>query len=426
MENNISIVELEQLVKQHEEWLHSNRTEGKKAEIEDRSLAGMDLQKLNLTEFSLVRVNLDNANLAYAKLYGADVQHSFCRNTNFCNARMAGINLSESDLSSAIFSDADLRGAKLKRTNLERANFQGAQCVGIDFLKANLRNTNWKNTYLIAANFTGVDLDGAHFEETTIDEETFHILQRIRPDVGKDKFILTGSLRTNPSLIRRTLVFPPEYYQAGMSILLYFGKILNDYFKDSKPKVSIEQEGLKVTMTIAPREGEKLTIEKQLNNYGLVVQGKLSAEDYLADPLQVIELKNQLRIACLQVESQKEILDLKDKQYHELIKRSDERLMSLEEQVSWMQKLVADGVSGYKSQIERLVSLLKDNNKNEISELLLRLEKILNNADRVTGEESKEANGIIHKLHEIVISGAVSGVAEQLITNLINTVKLLL
>ncbi len=109
-------------------------------------------------------------------------------------------------------------------------------------------------------------------------------------------------------LIRKSIEFPEEYFEAGKSILSYFGSILRKKYPDAKANVQIRQDGLKVTMTIDPADGDREVLEKELDRYGLVITGKMAPEEFTDDRLLIHDLKNELRIAHHRIESQKELL----------------------------------------------------------------------------------------------------------------------
>ncbi len=115
--------------------------------------------------------------------------------------------------------------------------------------------------------------------------------------------------KLNTNTIIRTIEFPSEYHQAGISILNYFGTILRRKYPETDVSIQIKQEGLKVSMIITPSEkGEREIIEKTLNDFGLVVTGKMAPEEFSGDQSLVTEMKYELRIAHARIETQKEIL----------------------------------------------------------------------------------------------------------------------
>lgn len=110
--------------------------------------------------------------------------------------------------------------------------------------------------------------------------------------------------------IDRCITFEPEYYQAGLGILSYFGTVLRDKYPDQNATVKIEQHDLTVRMIIETEDGNTETLEKALHEYELVLKGEKSAEEFHLSSIKVLELKNQLNIFKFQVDSQKEIIAL--------------------------------------------------------------------------------------------------------------------
>jgi hypothetical protein len=109
--------------------------------------------------------------------------------------------------------------------------------------------------------------------------------------------------------IIRSIEFPPEYHQAGMSLLQAFGRAVRIKYPDKKAKIRIEQDDLKVKMIVEPIEGDPEIFEKALNEYGLVVTGKLTPEEYTDNRDLILELKTELRLAQVRIEAQKDILE---------------------------------------------------------------------------------------------------------------------
>lgn len=132
--------------------------------------------------------------------------------------------------------------------------------------------------------------------------------------------------------IERSIEFEPEYYQAGVGILSYFGKILRQKHPDINAKIRIEQDGKIVRMRVESPTGEHIdTLEEELTQYALVIQGKIEPENILDNPLDVFELKNKFEIAQLEVRQTRELL-----QYTR--SASEKRITSLEEDVAFLRQ----------------------------------------------------------------------------------------
>jgi hypothetical protein len=100
--------------------------------------------------------------------------------------------------------------------------------------------------------------------------------------------------------ITRSIEFPPEYHQAGLSILNYFGTIIRQHYPEIPVTVRIEQEGLMVRIAVETAEGQREIVERTLEAYGLVVTGKMAPEELLEDPYQVMAFKHKLEMANMQ------------------------------------------------------------------------------------------------------------------------------
>jgi len=153
-----------------------------------------------------------------------------------------------------------------------------------------------------------------------------------------DLFRRGGALRNkNVSRVERSIEFPPEYWEAGTSILSYFSRILSVKYPSQKIKVRIEQEGLNLRMIIETPTGEKEKIEKTLEEYGLVVTGKIQPESFLSDPFEVMALKNKLEIANLELRQTRLLLD-------STIDNSQKRIESLEVNVNKLYSIIENGL----------------------------------------------------------------------------------
>lgn len=141
----------------------------------------------------------------------------------------------------------------------------------------------------------------------------------------------------NDLRVERCIEFPPEYCEAGTSILTYFNRVLNIKYPSKKNKVRIEQEGLILRMIIDTPTGERDEIEKTLEEYGMVVTGKMKPESFLSDPFEVMALKNKIEIAGLELRQTRKLLDLTRD-------NSQQRIESLEIQVDKLHCIIEKGL----------------------------------------------------------------------------------
>jgi len=117
-----------------------------------------------------------------------------------------------------------------------------------------------------------------------------------------------GDGSTHQIIINRSIEFPPEYHQAGLGILSYFGTVLREKYPGHNAKVRIEQDGLRVRLVIESANGDKEVIEKALQEYELVVRGETAPEAFFDSKAKVLELRSELRIAQVRIEGQRDII----------------------------------------------------------------------------------------------------------------------
>lgn len=186
------------------------------------------------------------------------------------------------------------------------------------------------------------------------------------------------------SLIKRSIEFPPEYHSAGIAILQNFGSILRHKYPNTASTVLIKQEGLKVKMVITPPEGKIVEIEECLSLYGLVVKGERPVEDLLSEPLLIMELKTEIKMAQTRVELQKEHMTMLN-QFH------TKRISSLEEEVDWLRGYISDSLSARNNEIKNLLNVINTININN--------NEIVNGI--ITAFEDKDADKLEKSMQEL-------------------------
>lgn len=113
-------------------------------------------------------------------------------------------------------------------------------------------------------------------------------------------------------VVDRAIEFPPQYHQAGLGILNYFGAVLRDKYPDQNAKVRIEQDGLKVRLIVESENGSREVIEQALHEYGLVLRGEIPPEAFVSSRFKVLELKNEIRLLNARIETQKELMQVQN------------------------------------------------------------------------------------------------------------------
>jgi len=109
-------------------------------------------------------------------------------------------------------------------------------------------------------------------------------------------------------VLDKFIEFPPEFYQAGLGILSYFSQYLHKNYPDENAKVKIEQSGKFVRLVVESKDGNTEIIERALTEYELIVAGDRCPEDFTNNKELILELKSELRIAQVRLETQNDII----------------------------------------------------------------------------------------------------------------------
>lgn len=120
--------------------------------------------------------------------------------------------------------------------------------------------------------------------------------------------------------INRCIEFPPEYHQAGLNILNFFGTYLREQYPHEDAKVKIEQDGLFVRLIVESRDGKLETLEKALHEYELIISGAELPEKIIQNERLIMELQNELKFAKLRIEVQQDVIGLHERNYDKLAK----------------------------------------------------------------------------------------------------------
>lgn len=120
-------------------------------------------------------------------------------------------------------------------------------------------------------------------------------------------------------VIDRCIEFPPEYHQAGLGILNYFGTYLREQYPDENASVRIEQKGLHVRLIVETEDGKSEVIDKALHEYELIISGDEIPEKFAKSDKLILDLRNELRIANIRIESQRDLIEYQGGNINRLI-----------------------------------------------------------------------------------------------------------
>lgn len=143
--------ELDKKVELHQEWL-KNKDKGERLvlieyNLSDLSLVGVDLRHANLMLSNLNHTDLRYSNLASSILVDTDLNYANLNNADLTNALLSESNLNYTDLTGANLYNAILNDCSLENTCLSQANtnqIQGVDVYSID----NIGTFHGKVTYV--------------------------------------------------------------------------------------------------------------------------------------------------------------------------------------------------------------------------------------------------------------------------------------
>ncbi|MCW9706385.1 hypothetical protein [Fodinibius salsisoli] len=205
------------------------------------------------------------------------------------------------------------------------------------------------------------------------------------------KGLLSNNLKANETVVR-TIEFPPEFIQAGVSILSYFGNYIQNEYQNDNLKVAIQQENDTISLIIETPDGEiKEKIERSFADYRKVLQGEMKPEQFVSDKLKQVELKNQLRIAALQVEQKNELLELSRQQSQRDRKRIDKLESRVDDLSSMVEKSFEQTLEEKQSLVNTLQNLINKSDSTIKNSLQIIKDQLEKGEDELDNQKFKEA-----------------------------------
>lgn len=212
------------------------------------------------------------------------------------------------------------------------------------------------------------------------------------------------------SAIDRCIEFPPEYHQAGLGILSYFGTYLREQYPDENASVKIEQHGLTVRLIVVANDGRSEVIEKALHEFELIMSGTEPPEKIAHSTNLILDLRNELRIAHVRLESQRDMLGMQNARVDQLmslvgaaLSQKNSVLIDFKPTITLKNDVVTDvnfDVVGLQETIKELLDELPRSNKAHIA--LEDLSESLVEVETITDKESVKRSPAMKKLKDII------------------------
>ncbi|MGH2569275.1 MAG: hypothetical protein ACRDGA_13135, partial [Bacteroidota bacterium] len=228
------------------------------------------------------------------------------------------------------------------------------------------------------------------------------------------------ALRVQKDITRvvRTIEFRAEHHQAGIAILSYFSRVLEQKFPKDHYIVSITQEGSVVTLEVRTKDGMIEKVETALRDFGLVVKGEKPPEYLFDDKLEAMSLRNKLDIAAMELRHMEQLYNLTTNQ-------NSNRIQKLDEEVGYLRQLVGDTMGGKEKSQSEFLNLIKVLSRSSTAQTASALSLLSERYKRGLRSEDEgdvkaalaavevERPGFLERLNDIFIKGAISGVSSN-------------
>lgn len=223
---------------------------------------------------------------------------------------------------------------------------------------------------------------------------------------------LRGYISTRLTKITKKFDIEPEVRSPIASLLLHFDEIIKVKHPEIETTTTLIQNNEKTIFSIEAEILNLDVLENELQQYGLVLTNDITAREYLGDGIAALRLENKLELARIDLKQTQELLNL-ERRY------SSDRIIFLEDQLRYVQKMIAKkdkGISNLSNTILKLAKNQKSIVQKSLSTLNTLIEKGITEADEgiVINELQtiKDENpSIFDKINELLIKGSVQGTA---------------
>lgn len=144
----------------------------------------------------------------------------------------------------------------------------------------------------------------------------------------------TDKVAETRTTIIRVVTLPPEYYEAGLSLLAYFAVILSYRYPSFPIKTHLELDHHTIRLVLNFQEEAQEKIQQLLEEYGLVIQGKCLPQQLLAQDEQCRELYQRLHMTALFLQQFKKEQDVNATVHQQ--ESIEEKAMKLHNALGWI------------------------------------------------------------------------------------------
>lgn len=156
---NLTQEQLDAAIKSHGEWVE-DKNRGRRLELENVSLAGLEIKKACLINSSFVNVDFKDADISVVNFEGV-----FMKDVNFSGMK-------------------DLTFVNMSKSELIDVNFSGVPLFTLDFMKSILKGVDFSNSEVSCVFFDDSDLSDSIFSNAKISSCSMN-----RAKMGNVKFL---------------------------------------------------------------------------------------------------------------------------------------------------------------------------------------------------------------------------------------------
>jgi hypothetical protein len=241
------------------------------------------------------------------------------------------------------------------------------------------------------------------------------VLAFFSPTAPKELIIEeTTPLRVRGHTIERTIEFAPEYYQAGVGLLSYFGEVLRQKDPTTTARVRIEQDGTTVRLHIESTRGDIETIERVLEKFALVISDQLSPESLFENRAFVMKLENKLELTKLEVKHEQDLRQLTDG-------LNTHRINSLEKEITALRNQLSSQLQ-QTGQVIELATLQASSHERIHTALITHSEGIFKDLLR-EASGNQQLTEAVESLHRNLLSGIAAVDIEDQLERALSTIK---
>ena len=310
----VDATELNRILEKHNDWVISHEQKGERADLSNCDLTGHNFRNKVLIKAIfrgsiLANTDFTSSNCSWADFRKSDISNSTLCSAKFQYATFIHANLENTDLTNACFKNSVFKMTNLAGAIIHNTSFIQARLINIDFSNVTIDDSDLSGALLLNSK----NIDSDIWSDVVLSGIITDALSvKDIPIEGRKKYGYSFVL-VQPYAIIRTLEIPRKYKQAGLSVLTYFARILEQKYPNQEIGFSINQQGKKVTLIVETDKAHKSIVEATLDLYENVANSNISPEDFMHTPAEILELRTQLRIAETQVSFYKDMMHFRDK-----------------------------------------------------------------------------------------------------------------